>query len=167
MMDKLSNTRNSENDAFKNAHILSEFSKVLQNIGTDMEKSVTLFDSIGEKNELFKKFEKSLSSPIDSFMEMNKISSNQVYEYVFRYFVAIFSEYTDKFNFVHVGKASRSEIIFFISTKDDEIKEILSKNEFEYATSDLSSILDISFCFLEKDMEKDLFNTKKIDLNND
>lgn len=156
----------SEDNSFRNAHILSEFSEVLSSIANEMGNSVTLFDSIGEKNEMFVQFEESLKSPVESLIEMNKISKRGIYDFVFNNFVNIFRNHKERFNFIHVGKIPTPDIVFFISTKDDEIKEILSKNEFEYATGDLSNYLRISFCFLEPDMEGDLSNTEKIDLDN-
>lgn len=164
-MEKIKSTEAQNHDSFKSAHILSEFSKILINIGNDMDNSVSLFDSIGKKNELFVKFEKSIQSPIESLIDMHKISKDGIYQFVFNNFVNIFRKYKDRFNYVHVGKTDFSDIVFFISTKDDEIREVLSKNEFEYATGDLSEYLNISFCFMEADMEQDLYNTEKIDLN--
>lgn len=164
-MNSITNKTTEGQDSFKSAHFLSEFSKVLLNLGEDMDNSVSLFDSIGEKNDLFIKFEKSINSPIDSLIEMHTISKNGIYHFVFNNFVNIFRKHSSRFNFIHVAESNSNEIIFFISTKDDEIKEVLSKNEFEYSTGDLSNYLRISFCFLEADMEKELNNTKKIALN--
>ena len=130
-----------------------------------MDNSVSLFDSIGEKDELFVKFEKSIQAPIESLIDMHKITKDGIYQFVYNNFVNIFRKYKDRFNYVHVGKTDFSDIVFFISTKDEEIREVLSKNEFEYATGDLSEYLNISFCFMESDMEQDLDNTEKIDLN--
>jgi len=164
-MEKIKNIEAQNHDSFKSAHILSEFSKILINIGNDMDNSVSLFDSIGEKDELFVKFEKSIQAPIESLIDMHKITKDGIYQFVYNNFVNIFRKYKDRFNYVHVGKTDFSDIVFFISTKDEEIREVLSKNEFEYATGDLSEYLNISFCFMESDMEQDLDNTEKIDLN--
>lgn len=164
-MEKTQNTKAQKHDSFKSAHILSEFSKILINIGNDIDNSVSLFDSIGEKDKLFETFEKSISTPIESLIDMHKISKDGIYQFVYTNFINIFKRYKGRFNFVHVGKTDFSDIVFFISTKDDEVKEVLSKNEFEYATGDLSEYLNISFCFMESDMEKDLYNTEKINLN--
>lgn len=165
---KDSDIQNKENTcSFQNAHILNEFAKALQNIGSDIENSVSLFDAIGEKNEVFQKLEKSITSPsIEPIIHMHEISKNEIYNFVYENFVKTFSIHKDKFNFIHVGKTNKDEIVFFISTNDKELKELLSKTEFEYATGDLSEYLDVSFCFLESDMEKDLTNTKKIELSN-
>lgn len=154
-----------KNESYKNAYIISEFSKVLLSLGNELDSSACLFDSIGEKNDLFLKFEKAISSPVESIINTHKITKDAIYDFVFQNFVDIFSKYKDRFNFIHVGKTDFSDIVFFISTKEDDIREVLSKNEYEYATSDLSEYLNISFCFMESDMEKDLLNTEKIDLN--
>ena len=164
-MEKVGKTETQEHNSFKSAHILSEFSKILLDIGNDIDNSVTLFDSIGEKDELFIKFEKSIKSPIESVIDMHKITKDNIYRFVYDNFVNIFRKYKDRFNFIHVGKTDFSDIVFFVSTKDDEMKEVLSKNEYEYATGDLSEYLNISFCFMENDMEQDLNNTEKIDLD--
>ncbi|MCK0192646.1 hypothetical protein [Arenibacter sp. F20364] len=165
-MEQVRKLDTKEHDSFKSAHMLSEFSQILQNIGTDLENSVSLFDSVGEKNELFKKFEESINSPVESLIDMHKISKDGINNFVFNKFVGIFKGLKDKFNFIHVGNTTSSDIIFFISTKEEEIKNILTKNEYEYATGDLSEFINISFCFVEQDMEKDLFNTQKLNLNN-
>lgn len=48
-------TEKRTDNSFRNAHIFNEFAKALQNIGADIENSVSLFDKIGEKNEIFQK----------------------------------------------------------------------------------------------------------------
>lgn len=164
-MENTKTQQTEKSDSYKNSYILSEFSKVLLSIGDELDSSASLFDSIGEKNDLFLKFEKAISSPVESLINTHKITKDGIYNFVFQNFVDIFSKYKDRFNFIHVGKTDFSDIVFFISTKEDEIKEVLSKNEYEYATGDLSEYLNISFCFMESDMEKDLLNTEKIDLN--
>ncbi|MHA7843825.1 MAG: hypothetical protein ACX93I_10930 [Winogradskyella sp.] len=166
-MEKIKSTTQNGQDSFKSAHILSEFSKILLSIGNEMDNSVSLFDKIGEKNETFIKFEQSLQSPINSLIDMHNITKEGIYNFVYNNFVNIFRKHKDRFNFIHVGKTDFSDIVFFISTKDDDMKEVLSKNEFEYATGDLSQYLNLSFCFIEADMEKDLRNTDKIDLTNE
>ena len=163
-MEKIKGTQMQEHSSHKSAYILNEFSKVLANFASDLDSSVALFDKIGEKTELFIQFEKSLQSPIENLIEMHKISKDGIYNFVYNNFVNIFKKHKERFNFIHVGKTDFSDIVFFISTKDDEIKEVLSKNEFEYATGNLSDYLNLSFCFMEDDMEEDLSNTEKIDL---
>lgn len=153
--------------SYENAHMFNEFAKALQNIGADIENSVSLFDSIGEKNEVFQKLEKSIASPsIEPIVHMNEISKKEIFRFVYGNFVKTFAKNKDKFNFIHVAKTDSSEVVFFISTKDNEIKKLLSKTEFDYATGNLAEFLDVSFCFLEEDMENSLSNTEKIDLSN-
>ncbi len=164
-MEKIRSTETQKRDSFKSAHILSEFSKILVSIGNDIDSSVDLFNSIGEKNELFKKFEKSIETPIETVIDVHKATKDSLHQFVFDNFVNIFRKYKDRFNFVHAGNTGISDIVFFISTKDEDIREILSKHEYEYATGNLSEYLNISFCFMQADMEEDLYNTEKINLN--
>jgi hypothetical protein len=166
-MEKTKIIQEENSSSFKNAHIFNEFAKTLQNIGADIENSVTLFDSIGEKNEVFQKLEKSITSPsIEPIIHMHEISKQEIFNFVYGNFVKTFSKNKDKFNFIHVAKTGIEEVVFFISTKDQETNDLLSKTEFEYATGDLAEYLDVSFCFLESDMEQDLSNTEKIELSN-
>lgn len=166
-MEKPKTAQGEEASSYEHAHIFSEFSKTLQTIGSDIENSVSLFDSIGEKNETFKKLEKSLTTPsIEPMVHMNEITKQEIFKFVYGSFVKTFVKNKDKYNFIRVAKANSNEIVFFISTKDDETKENLSKAEFEYATGDLSEFLEVSFCFVEENMESSLKNTKKIDLTN-
>lgn len=162
-MEKIQSSTAENTNSYKVAHILSEFAKVLDNIGSDAKNSVELFDAIGEKNEFFQTFEKTLSSPsIEPIVDMHNISKKEIFDFVFRNFAKTFAANRDKFNFIHIGNISKSEIVFFISTKNEEFKETLRESEFEYATGDLSEFLDVSFCFVEADMEKDLSNTEKL-----
>ncbi len=166
-MEKPKTIQDEDSSSYKNAHIFNEFAKTLQNIGSDIENSVSLFDSIGEKDEVFKKLEKSITTPsIEPIVHMNEITKQEIFRFVYGSFVKTFAKNKDKYNFIHVAKANSNEVVFFISTKDDETKELLSKAEFEYATGDLSEFLEVSFCFLEEDMESSLNNTEKIDLTN-
>jgi uncharacterized protein YjgD (DUF1641 family) len=166
-MEKTEIIKNEKSSSFKNAHIFNEFAKTLQNIGADIENSVSLFDAIGEKNEVFQKLEKSITSPsIEPIIHMHDISKQEIYSFVYYNFVKTFSKNKDKFNFIHVAKINNEEVVFFISTKDQETKNLLSKTEYEYATGDLAEYLGVSFCFLDSDMENALSNTEKIELFN-
>lgn len=169
-MNKLETNINTDDmgNSFRNAHILNEFSKILQNLGSDLENSVSLFDSIQEKDEVFKKFETMVKDPIVTLMDFNSKTQKDIYRFVYQGFLTSFSEHKDKFNFIHSSSnhKSSSELIFFLSLNDEEFQESLFNLEYDYAMSDLAEKISLSFCFLEEDMEEGLTNTKKIELNN-
>ncbi len=155
-----------EHCSFKNAHLLNEFAKVLQTIGNDIENSVSLFDKVGEKNEIFRNLENSLNSPLNSMIHMDEITTNCIYDMVYESFVKTFLSKKEKYNYIHFVKNNTRDITFFVSPKDSETKEQLYRTDFEYATGDLSKFINVHFCMLESDMEKELSNTTKIDFEN-
>lgn len=167
-MEKIKNNKVEEqaNCSYRNAHMFGEFAKVLQNIGSDIENSVSLFDAIGEKNEMFRDMENSLNSPLNSMIHMDEITANCIYEIVYEGFVKKFLTTKEKYNYIHFVKNSTRDITFFVSPKDSETKEQLYRTDFDYSTGDLSKFVDVHFCLLEEDMEKELSNTVKIDLTN-
>ncbi len=163
MIKKVDTTSNENNCSFKNAHILTEFAKALHNVGDKIENSVGVFDAIGEKTELFSKLEESIQRPaIESLIHMQDISQEQIYNFVFKSFEDTFEKYKSRFNYIHFASSTDRDLTFFISTKDENIKETIENLEYEYYIGEIYNYLEVSFCFLESDMEKDLLNTKKL-----
>lgn len=155
-----------QRDSYENAYHLTEFSKFVTDLGNDLGNSAGLFDAIGEKNELFRRFEEvSNTSTSELILQAHQSSHIFIRDYFYGNFINVFTNFKDKFNFIHVGKMSNSEIVFFISTKEESIQEILLKHEFEYATSPMVQYVDITFCFVESDMESSLMKTEKLELN--
>ncbi|WP_299106009.1 hypothetical protein [uncultured Tenacibaculum sp.] len=154
--------------SFRNAHVLTEFSQLLQNLGSEMEESASLFDKIQVKDEVFQKFESIMDNPFSTLIDFNNKTQKDIFEFVFSNFLETFSEHKDKFNFIHstYNYKSFSELIFFISINNEEFQESLFNLEYDYAMSELSEIVNVSFCFLEKDMEEGLTNTQKIEFEN-
>ena len=167
MMIQKTDTSNLENNcSFKNAHILNEFAKALHKVGDDIENSVGVFDAIGEKTEMFSKLEETIQRPaIESLIHMQDISQGQIYNFVFKSFEETFKKYESNFNFIHFANSTDKDLTFFLSVKDDKIKETLENLEYDYFTSEIHNYLDVNFCFLEFDMEKDLSNTEKLIIN--
>lgn len=165
MINKSADTSNkTEDTSFRNAHFFNEFAQLLLKVGSDIENSVTVFDSIGEKNETFTKLEQSIQNPMDSFVNMQNISQEQIFQIVFNGFKKTFIKQKENFNFIHYAFYDHKSISFFISPKDAQTKENFENLEYEFFTGNLSKFLDLSFCFVEEDMEKDLFNTNKLEL---
>lgn len=166
-MIQKTDTSNLENNcSFKNAHILNEFAKALHKVGDDIENSVGVFDAIGEKTEMFSKLEETIQRPaIESLIHMQDISQGQIYNFVFKSFEETFKKYESNFNFIHFANSTDKDLTFFLSVKDDKIKETLENLEYDYFTSEIHNYLDVNFCFLEFDMEKDLSNTEKLIIN--
>ncbi len=166
-MNKSADTSNkTENPSYKNAHFFNEFAQMLLKAGNDIENSVTVFDAIGTKNETFTKLEESMLNPMDSFINMQNISQEQIFQFVFNGFEKTFLKYKENFNFIHYAFYDHKSISFFISPKDENTKDNFEKLEYDFFTGDISKYLDLSFCFVEEDMEKDLINTKKLELVN-
>ncbi len=150
-----------KDNSYKNAFLLNELSQALSKISDEMENSVALFDAIGEKNETFKEFEKSLNNPFDGIVEMTYNTRELVKNYLFNHFYTIFKREKNDINFVHYTIADQ-KIVFFISTKNQKLKQDLEDFEYDYFISDLSKTYGFEFCFLESDMEKGLKNTEKV-----
>lgn len=167
MIQKVNNTTQTENHcSFKNAHFLNEFGKALHNFGDDIERSVGVFDAIGEKTPMFSKLEESIQRPeIESLIQMQDISQEQIYNFVFKSFVDTFKKYESNFNYIHFANSSERDLTFFISAKDEKLKETLETLDYDYFTGEIHKYLEVSFCFLEADMENDLLNTKKLEIN--
>lgn len=164
MKKVIKKTKNKEKDkSYENAYILTEIARILKKFGNEIENSVSLFDAIGEKNNFFLELEKNITS-IDSMIKMNSISQKEIYMYTFKHMVNNLLKIKNKFNFIHIGKVKSNEIVFFMSIKDKETKELLLDLEFEYATSELSEYLGVTFCFLDSNKESDLINTEKFKL---
>lgn len=161
-MKKVTATNKEVDKSYENAYNLNEIARVLKKFGTEIEDSVSLFDSIGEKNEMFRELEKNITSPLESIIRMNNISQKEIYNFVLKNIFSKILKNKHKCNFIHIGKVKSNEVVFFISTIDNETKELLLKIEFEHAMSELWDYLNINFCFLDKDMESDLNNTEKI-----
>ncbi|WP_130736907.1 hypothetical protein [Flavobacterium sp. J27] len=155
-----------KNNSFENAHFFNELAKALHRLGDDIENSVGLFDAIGEKNETFTQLEATIEKPmLDTFIEMQNMAQPHIFKIVFKSFVEAFTSLKDHFNFIHYAAANDRDLTFFISTKNEKIKDNLENLEFDYFTGHLQNYLEVNFCFLEEDMEKDLFNTEKLELN--
>lgn len=164
-MNKSAETSNkTENPSYRNAHFFNEFAHALLKVGSDIERSVSVFDAIGEKTETFSKLEESMLNPMDSFINMQNISQEQIFQFVFKGFEETFIKHKDNFNFVHYAFYDHKSISFFLSTKDDNTKEKFENLEYEFFTGDISNYLDLSLCFVESDMEAALVNTKKLEM---
>lgn len=163
----MNKTRNDVNigkdESYKNAHLFSELAKIFQHIGDDIEKSVAFFDSIGEKDDTFKKLEQSVVPPLETFIKINDESQKAIMECIFSTFYDTFNSNKEEFNFVHATFTDKKSIIFFLSVKNQDVKDELLNLEFEYALTDLSEYMDVSFCFVDSDMENKLTNTNKIE----
>lgn len=153
-----------ENPSYRNAHFFKEFAQALLKVGNDIEDSVSVFDAIGEKTETFSKLEESILNPMDSFINMQNISQEQIFQFVFKGFEETFIKHKDNFNFVHYAFHDHKSISFFLSTKDNNTKEKFENLEYEFFTGDISNYLDLSLCFVESDMESALVNTKKLEM---
>tara|TARA_R110002124_G_C8853401_1_gene506441 strand:+ start:235 stop:735 length:501 start_codon:yes stop_codon:yes gene_type:complete len=165
-MQKTDTSQSENSCSFKNAHILNEFAQALHKVGDDIEQSVGVFDSIGEKTEMFSKLEKSIERPaIESLIHMQEISQDQIYNFVFSSFIDTFIKYKTNFNFIHFASSTDRNLTFFISAKDEKIKETLENLEYDYFIGDIHKYLEVSFCFLESDMEEGLVNTNKVEIN--
>ncbi|WP_262317570.1 hypothetical protein [Flavobacterium odoriferum] len=166
MIKKVDISNEEKNCSFKNAHILNEFAKALHKVGDDIENSVGVFDAIGEKTEIFSKLEETIQRPaIESLIHMQDISQGQIYNFVFKSFEDTFKKYESNFNFIHFANSTDKDLTFFISVKDEKIKETLENLEYDYFTSEIHNYLDVNFCFLELDMENNLSNTEKLILS--
>lgn len=165
MLNKTEISSENKNCSFKNAHLLTEFAKALHKVGDEIEKSVGVFDAIGEKNEMFTRLEESMQKPIESIIQMHEITKSQVFTFVYDSLENTFKKHESSFNFVHFVQTQRNELTFFISVKNDKIKETLETLEYDYFISEMSDYFEVNFCFLESDMENELFNTIKLDLN--
>lgn len=165
-MQKIDVTQSDNPCSFKNAHILNEFAKALHKVSDDIEQSVGVFDAIGEKTEMFSKLEESIQRPaIESLIHMQDISQEQIYNFVFNSFKDTFQKNKSSFNFIHFARSKGRDLTFFISAKDEKTRETLENLEYDYFTGDIYNYLEVSFCFLEEDMEIDLVNTEKIIIN--
>ena len=129
-----------------------------------IENSVSVFDAIGEKTETFSKLEDSLLNPMDSFINMQNISQEQIFQFVFKGFEDTFVKHKDNFNFVHYAFYDHKSISFFLSPKDANTKQKFENLEYEFFIGDISNYLDLSLCFVESDMEVSLTNTKKLEI---
>lgn len=164
-MDKSAATSiKTENPSYKHAHMFNEFAKALHKVGDDIERSVGVFDSIGEKNETFSKLEESMLNPMESLITMQNISQEQIFQFVIRSFEDAFTKHKDNFNFIHYAYYDHKSISFFLSTKDHNTKEKFQNLEYEFFIGEISNYLDLSLCFLEPDMEASLINTKKLEI---
>lgn len=164
-MNKSAATSNkTENTSFKNAHFFNEFAQALKKVGSEIEDSVSVFDAIGEKTETFSKLEQSIANPMDGFINMQTISQEQIFQFVFKGFKETFLKHRDSFNFVHYAFYDHKSISFFVSPKDVNTKEKFENLEYEFFTGDISNYLDLSLCFVESDMENDLINTQKLEM---
>lgn len=154
-----------ENPSFKHAHMFNELAQALHKVGDDIEKSVGVFDSIGEKTETFSKLEESMLNPMESLITMQSISQEQIFEFVLKSFGEAFIKNKDNFNFIHYAFYDHKSISFFLSTKDDNTKEKFENLEYEFFIGNISNYLDLSLCFLESDMESSLVNTQKLEIS--
>lgn len=166
IMQKINTSQSNDSCSFKNAHVLNEFAKALHKVGNDIEQSVGVFDSIGEKTEMFSKLEESIQRPaIESLMKMQEISQEQIFNFVFNSFADTFMKSKSNFNFIHFASSDERDLTFFISAKDDKTRDTLENLEYDYFIGEIYKYLEVNFCFLEEDMESSLSNTKKVMIN--
>ena len=166
MIQKTDTSKVENSCSFKNAHIFNEFAKALHKVGDNIEQSVGVFDAIREKDEIFIKLEESIQRPaIESFIHMQDISQEQIYNFVYNSFRETFIKYKSNFNFIHFASSTRKNLTFFISAKDDKTREIIENLEYDYFTGEIHNYLEVNFCFLEDDMENDLRNTSKVEID--
>tara|TARA_R110001583_G_C5667331_1_gene410337 strand:+ start:428 stop:958 length:531 start_codon:yes stop_codon:yes gene_type:complete len=166
MIQKTDTSKVEKYCSFENAHIFDEFAKILHKVGDEIEQSVGVFDAIREKDIMFLKLEEAIKRPaIDSFIHMQEITQGQIFDFVYNNFIETFIKYKSNFNFIHFAISSAKDLTFFISAKDEKTISILENLEYDYFIGEIHNYLEVNFCFMEEDMEKDLLNTNKVDLD--